>query len=295
MPDVGAWSVPKSFRVGVAGDGPPMILIPGLSSSGEVWASTVARYRTRYTCHVLTLAGFAGVPPLDGPLLATARAELAEYIRANHLERPVVVGHSLGGSLALGLAIDHPELVGPIVIVDMVPFLAGAQMQAQTVEDARPAIAAMRAYLSTMTQAQYVAYASTGAATRFMVRSDADHETIKRWSAASDPKTVGNAMADVYGLDLRGGLARVQSPTLVLGTWAGLHEQLKQYGTDLSRAQVVATFAAQFEQLGPLHFVLSETARHFIMFDDPGWLFAQMDAFLANPVASTADRGLAGK
>ena len=54
-----------------------------------------------------------------------------------------------------------------------------------------------------------------------------------------------------------------------------------------------AVWAAQFEQLKPLHFVLSETARHFIMFDDPNWLFAQMDAFLSAPAASTLVRGLA--
>src|SRR5262249_21240266 len=58
-----AVSEPKSFRAEVTGTGPAMILIPGLASSGETWTTTVAHLRTRYTCHVLTLAGFAGVPP----------------------------------------------------------------------------------------------------------------------------------------------------------------------------------------------------------------------------------------
>lgn len=288
---VAAGSEPRSFRVEVSGDGPPMILIPGLASSGETWATTVAHLGSRYTCHVLTLAGFAGVPPIEEPLLATVRVELAEYIAARHLERPIIVGHSLGGTLALGLAVDHPELVGAVVVVDGLPFFAGAQMQANTVEDAQPAIAAMRVYMSTMTTAQYDRYVSAGTATRFMAASDADHETIKRWSRASDPRTVGNAMADLYGIDLRADLARVQSPTLVLGSWVGIHEQLKQYGMQVSRAQVVATFASQFQALGPLHFALSETARHFIMLDDPAWFFARLDAFLKDPVATVAARG----
>ena len=47
----------KSFRVQVVGRGRPMILIPGLSSSGDTWKTTVARYEDRFTCHVLTVAG----------------------------------------------------------------------------------------------------------------------------------------------------------------------------------------------------------------------------------------------
>src|SRR5579864_8447805 len=89
-------SAPKSnaaaFHVTVTGHGQPMILIPGLSSASEVWDSSVTHYKDRYECHVLTLAGFAGQPPIDGPLLVTAREELAAYIRDKHLERPVLIG-----------------------------------------------------------------------------------------------------------------------------------------------------------------------------------------------------------
>src|SRR5580765_3742730 len=102
-----AWSeerAPHSFQVEVSGHGRPMILIPGLSSSGDTWKTTVARYRDRYECHVLTLAGFAGVPPIDEPVMTAVRAELATYIRERRLDHPIIVGHSLGGSLAMALA-----------------------------------------------------------------------------------------------------------------------------------------------------------------------------------------------
>jgi len=36
---------------------------------------------------------------------------------------------------------------------------------------------------------------------------------------------------------------------------------------------------------------LHDTARHFIMWDDPAWFFGQIDAFLADPIAATRDRG----
>ena len=92
-------------------------------------------------------------------------------------------------------------------------------------------------------------------------------------------------------LDLRDDVARIDTPTLVLGTWIGLHQQLAKYGTDVPRAAFVRTFAAQFARLPRLHFALSDTARHFIMLDDPRWFFGQLDAFLADPAASVRDRG----
>jgi N-formylmaleamate deformylase len=286
---------PRSFRVQVAGHGQPMILIPGLSSSGDTWNATVARYRERFTCHVLTLAGFAGVPPIEQPLLATVRAELVEYIREQQLTRPILVGHSLGGTLALAIAADHPDLVGPVIVVDSLPFLAGAQFQAKTLEDARAGIAAMRAYMANQTRSQYDEYVRSGAATSFMVTSPQDLDIIKQWGLASDPRTVADAMADLMGLDLREDVARIRTPTLVLGTWIGLHQQLAKYGTDVPRAAFVQTFGEQFAKLPQLHFVLSDTARHFIMFDDAPWFFGQLDGFLADPAAAVRNRGFESK
>src|ERR1700722_7762743 len=86
-----------SFQVKITGHGPAMILIPGLASSGEPFDSTVARFGDRYECHVLTLAGFAGVPRIPAPMLDTARDQLAAYIRDKKLTKPIIVGHSLGG------------------------------------------------------------------------------------------------------------------------------------------------------------------------------------------------------
>jgi pimeloyl-ACP methyl ester carboxylesterase len=282
---------PTSFRVQVIGQGRPMILIPGMMSSGDVWRTTVARYQDRFQCHVLTLAGFAGVPPIAQPLLATVRTELAAYIRAQRLDHPVIVGHSLGGTLALSLAAEHPDLAGPLVIVDSLPFLAGAQLQAKTLADARPGIAAMRAYMTSQTPEQFQAYVKAGTATEFMVTRASDHDTIKQWGLASDPRTVGDAMADLMSIDVREDAAAISSPTLVLGTWTGIHEQLKKYGIALSRADVMATYEQQFAKLPTLHFALADTARHFIMFDDPQWFFAQLDPFLGNPSLVVRTRG----
>jgi pimeloyl-ACP methyl ester carboxylesterase len=276
-----------AFRVEVTGHGPPMILIPGLASSGETWTTTVDHLRERYTCHVLTLAGFAGVPPIRQPLLPAVKAELARYIAAHRLERPVIIGHSLGGALALDFAADHPERAGPLVIVDSLPFL-GIIVGAATVEDARPTIAQIRSFMATQTQAQYEAYQRAGAATRAMVTSPADHQRVIAWGLASDRVTVSDAFAELLGTDLRPKLGRITAPALVIGTWIGWRDQP---GATLDRASSLRTFHDQYASLRRMHFAMTDTARHFVMFDDLPWFTAELDRFLADPDAAVLDRG----
>jgi pimeloyl-ACP methyl ester carboxylesterase len=272
-----------------------MILIPGFASSGETWDSTVAHYANRYTCHVLTLAGFAGVPPIHSPLLSTVVEDLAAYIQQQHLTKPIIIGHSLGGNVAMDLAARHPELVGPVVIVDSLPFYAGAWFDVKTIDEAKANIAAMHSYMSLQTHAQYVATAQSGAATKFMVTDPARWQQIIGWSIASDQTTAADTMAELVSQDLRPELANVTSPTLLLGTWVGLKAQLAQGNVTVTRASVQETFQQQFATLPHLHFVISDTARHFIMFDDPNWFFAQLDVFLADPNAAAKDRGFTAK
>ncbi|MEJ7604373.1 MAG: alpha/beta hydrolase [Kofleriaceae bacterium] len=273
---------PKSFAVTVTGHGPPVILIPGLSSSGETWDSTVAHLRGRYTCHVLTLAGFAGVPPIAGPLLPAVRGELARYITERRLDRPVVIGHSLGGALALSFAAEQPTLVGRIVIVDALPFLTGILAGAKTVDEARPVLEGMRKTLAGQTQPQYEAFVRSGMQTRSMVRSDADHARIIAWGLASDRTTVSNAMLDLLGTDLRPVLPRIAAPSLVIATWAGWGE----------RDGTVETFRAQYVGLAGTQLVVNDTARHFVMLDEPAWWFAALDRFLEGTAAAVSHRSL---
>jgi pimeloyl-ACP methyl ester carboxylesterase len=240
---------------------------------------------------VLTLAGFAGTAPIDGPLFPTVRRDLAAYIREQHLDKPVVIGHSLGGMLAMALATDHPDLVGPLVIVDGMPFLAGPNLQVRHLEEARPTVAKIEAYMSSMTQQQWEAYATSGASTRYMVTSASDAQTLVKWSAATDRQTLTRALVEAYSVDLREDIARITSPVLVLGTWRGWHDQLAANKIEVPKAAFLGSFAEQFARLPRLHFALHDTARHFIMWDDPAWFFREIDAFFADPIAATRDRG----
>ena len=268
----GALQAQDAFRVKVTGHGRPMILIPGLSSSGEVWDTTVARYKDRYECHVLTLAGFAGVPRVPAPMLDKVRDGIVEYARVHHLVKPVIVGHSLGGTLALDLAARYPDLPGRIVVVDSYPFLMGVMGPDVTPEKAREYAAQARQYMGSQTDDMYRRYVKSGVSTRSMVTSESDFERIVDWGLASDRTAVTDAMAELYVMDLREDVARIKCPALVLASYIGFPQA--------TREGVEANLKRQYAKLDGVELEVSDHAHHFIMWDDPDWMFGFLDRFL---------------
>ena len=267
-------AAPTAFTVEVTGQGSPVILIPGLASSGAVWQSTVARLcgpQAGRQCHVLTLAGFAGVAPVDGDMLAQAEAQLAGYIAAQKLRQPAIIGHSLGGFQALKMAIDHPEHTGKLVIVDALPALGATQLPSITKEQ----LQAMSQQMQTAMRAQDAATASASQrrSVAGMATAPADVERIIGWGQRSDKDTVINAMGTLMASDLRQDVARIASPTLVLGTWIA-------YKDFAPRAAIEQTFRSQYAQLPGARVEMADTARHFIMYDQPDWMFGRIEQFL---------------
>src|SRR4051812_39724453 len=113
------------FTVTVTGKGRPVVFVPGFGCSGKVWDSTVAHFKDRCECHVLTLAGFAGVPPVkgDGPFLDAVVKGVADYAKDKKLTNAAVVGHSLGAHVALRAAAAAPDQFTAAVLVDGFPAM----------------------------------------------------------------------------------------------------------------------------------------------------------------------------
>lgn len=260
-------AIATPFAVKVTGHGPPMIFIPGLASSGDVWAATVAHLQDRFTCYVLTLPGFAGQPAVPGPLLPRMREAIAAYLVAAKLDHPIIVGHSLGGVLALELGIDHPELVRRLVIVESLPFLADAFAPGITADAARAMAGQIRDGM--------LQQPSGGDRQREMINTmvtkPADQATVLAWGKASDRATVADGMYGVMTTDLRDDLAKITAPTLVLGAWQGRPG---------SHAQTEKVYDTQYAKLRGVKIAINDTTRHFVMLDDPAYWLAQLDAFV---------------
>lgn len=267
------WSA-QSFTVQVSGAGKPIILIPGLACSGEVWDETVKHLNAEgYQTHTLTLAGFGGNPPIHtDDFLLTVRRDLADYIQAQHLDKPVVIGHSLGGFLALWLAEEDSNAVGKVISVDGLPFLAGVIQPGISGEQARQMGLSFGHMMTTSSDADYAAHARQSL--ERMITSPENVNRELKYDLASDRPTVAEAMAELMGADIRPGVKKIKCPVLEMGTWIAY----KKYGA--THDTVAAMYQGQFNDNSNVTVVLSDQARHFIQLDDAAWFYAQVDAFL---------------
>ena len=91
--------------------------------------------------YAVTLAGFDGMPaPTNGGnLFDQADASLLQLIKQQHIDKRVLIGHSLGGTLALRFAGEPAELISGVVTVDGLPIFPGID---RVSADQRTAIAA---------------------------------------------------------------------------------------------------------------------------------------------------------
>jgi pimeloyl-ACP methyl ester carboxylesterase len=265
-------AAPAPFRVERTGSGRAMILIPGLMSSGEVWQGTVEHFRGRYQMHVLTLAGFAGQPPLSGErYLEVERDAIIHYIREQKLKQPVLVGHSLGAFLAYSIAAAAPDLVGPVVAVDGVPYLAALGDASATPERMRPQAEQMAAVYRSFTPAQMGAQSLLSM--RGLANDSATWVLGARWAEASDPATAGRALAEMMTTDLREQVAAIRSPVLLIAAVGGFSPP--------DQPAALARFEEQLARVPNRQVAMATRARHFVMYDDPEFLFSTMDRFLA--------------
>ncbi len=261
-----------AFKAEVKGSGEPVILIPGLASSGEVWHDTAARICVKHQCHILTLAGFAGVPAVPGEhLLPLAEQQLADYITANKLAKPTIIGHSLGGFLGMKLASDFPDKVGRLVIIDALPALGATRNPSATAEQLQAVAAQMRDGMRGQDDAAFRAMQERSTAS--LVTSPEHAQRIAGWGKQSDRATVTDAMYDIMSSDLRQDIGRIKAPTLVLGTWIA-------YKAFAPKDAIEALFKSQYARLPGVKVELADNARHFVMYDDPEWMYSRIDQFL---------------
>lgn len=261
------------ISVEVRGSGPDVVLIPGLSSSPRVWESTVAAL-PGYRYHLVHVAGFAGKAPganASGPVVAPVAEEIARYIAEARLQRPALVGHSLGGSLAMLVAARHPERVSRLMVVDMLPFM-GAMFGGPTAtqESLRPIAEGMRNGIATATgDARRQRLEQTIAS---MVRTESMRAPALEDSLNSDGPVSGQAMADLILADLRPELANISVPMTVL--W------VNPAGSPFSVEQMTGFYRASYANAPRAVLKHIPDSYHFIMWDAPAAFQAELRAFL---------------
>lgn len=275
------------FSVEVTGQGPDVILVPGLAASRETWRATAERLRGAYRLHLVQVAGFAGEPAganASGEVLVPTAEALDAYIVDQHLAPVVFVGHSMGGAMGLYLAENHPDHVKKLAIVDSPPFapvMLGMGPSA-TADSVRPLAEEMKGASIAAGDLAYAQMLEPQLAR--MTASAERRKQLLQWSLDSLRDAVAQGFYDTMMLDQRPGLGRITAPVTVIfpdnvtgGMAAGMAE---------------AIYADQYAPVADLTLTPIANAQHFVMWDQPAAFAAALDAFLAptptpTPTATT--------
>ena len=102
----------------VTGGGPPVLLVHGWLSSSRVWEPLADRLAQRFTVYSIDLSGFGDSDkPVSGYGIRYGSRLLYAFCAHFGLTRIAVVGHDIGGAMAVKLAADHQDVVGRLVLV----------------------------------------------------------------------------------------------------------------------------------------------------------------------------------
>ncbi len=260
--------------VTTVGEGPDVVLIPGLSSSPEVWATTIAAV-PGYRYHLVQVKGFAGAPAeanASGPVVAPVAAEIARYITSAGLNQPALVGHSMGGTLAMTIATQHPDRIGRVMVVDMFPFL-GAMFAGPnaTPEQLEPMASQIRAGIQ----------GSSGDAMRAqmeqtiagMVRTESMRPMAVAHGVASDANVSGQAFYDLVMTNLTPQLSRYTGPFTVL--W------VVPEGAPVDENMMGIFYRSAYSTAPQAVVTHVPDSAHFIMWDAPQRFQSELRSFLS--------------
>lgn len=257
----------NAIAVTVTGTGDSIILLSGFATDGdEVWQTTVDKLYKSYQCHVINYAGFAGMEAIPFPWLPKVLKGVERYIKENQLKNPVIIGHSLGGTLGIKLAASPDLNISKLLIIDALPATGALMMP-----DFKPETLYYESpYNQQMLNMDDMAFTQmTSSMAAGMTSDPGGLQQIIKWMKGTDRKTFVYGYTDYLKFDVREDLKSVKIPVTILA--AG-----KPYGEEVVRANL----KNQYQNLADYHLLLNLDSAHFIMMDQPEWFMEQLKTAL---------------
>ncbi|MGA7200859.1 MAG: alpha/beta hydrolase, partial [Candidatus Cybelea sp.] len=256
--------------------GRPLIFVPALFCGSWEWNAQINALSSEYDIFVVTLPGFDGRPMVSGDaLMERAARDLHLLIATKDLKRPIVIGHSLGGTLTVFFAERYPNDTAGIVTVE-----GGYPVAAtQSLRDAQVA--------RTVKPYERITQSELGPALRenmlqYTITSTADVNTVERLAARSDPDAIVAWLRAALTLDLTPALSSIRVPFTAI---VPFDNEIDPYRGFKSRDSKRAAYVRWASRARYGKVIIIDNSRHFVMFDQPK-LFAQV---LQSALARTRD------
>lgn len=240
-----------------------IILLAGLGTSTKVWDETIAVLSKTKTCYAVSFSGFAGSKAQSNPDLTLWEKDIVKFIKDKKIKNPVLIGHSMGGTLALQIAANHPDIISKLVVVDAFPSptaLYNPRFKSQENIDCTPIIN----QFAGMDESQFYNFQKTNISQ--MASDKTRIETILDWFVKSDRKTFGKIYCELLNTDLREKLSAIKCPAVIL----------VQPAFKSKEREVIQQYAL----LKNADIRYAERGLHFIMYDDWEWFINSLQSFL---------------
>lgn len=142
------WSpfVPLDLSFTATGSGEPLVILPGLFGSKRNWSSVARQLAEQRRVITVDLRNHGESPWDDVHDYPAMAGDVAQLIVTQGLQPAAVLGHSMGGKVAMVLALTQPELVSRLIVVDIAPARSTANTRAvlQAMQDVPLAAVATR-------------------------------------------------------------------------------------------------------------------------------------------------------
>lgn len=257
----------EATHVKTIGEGQPLLLLPGFANSSEVWEQTLEQLDGQHKIHLIDYAGFNGLAPVETPWLPKVKAALKDYVLKNKLSDITIIGHSLGGTLALYLAGELPEKVKQIIVVDALPNTAKLMFPNQ----ASGSFSYDNPYAKSQLNMKEGSFKQMlSGQLQMMCKNTDKHEQILNWMLKTDRKTYVYGYIDYLNFDATPFLEKIKANVLILAA------------TSYGRTQSEMVYKDQFSNLEHYDIKFADDAAHYIMYDQPDWFYQQVNQALNN-------------
>lgn len=259
------YSQVKAVHVESTGQGQVVIFLPGFTNPGSIWEEFIPALDGEIEAHMVSYAGFNGMEPIDFPWYPKLKEGIKQYITHQNLQNIILIGHSMGGNLAIDLAAELPQRVSRLILVDTLPCMRELMFPGFTAEQMVYESPFNQQTLS-MSDIDFKNMA-LGMASQ-MSRESSRHKQLAEWIQIADRKTYVYGYTDLLKLDQRDSLKNISAPTLVFGALEPFGEQAK---INLNK---------QYASLANKTLIMIPESRHFIQFDQRELLAERINQFL---------------
>lgn len=245
-----------------AGEGPPVVLLHGLFGAAQNWGAIQRKLATRHRVLALDLRNHGASPHADTMGYPAMAADVAETIAAVTAAPAAVLGHSMGGKVAMALALAEPQLVSRLIVADIAPVAYGPALRGYV--EALQAIALRPGLTRREVEAALAETIPEPGIRAFLAQNLLPQEDPPRWRLGLDE--IAAAMPVIEDFPPLPG--RYDGPVLVM---AGEHSG---YVRPVHRPAFAAHFPAA-------RFVIIPGAGHWLHAENPTGFLAELESFLA--------------